>query len=77
MQRVAVIGLGAIGNRHAKLYQEDPLADLVAVCDWDQARADAAAKTFGVPAYCDLLERLEKARPQVVSVATGGHEYGS
>jgi predicted dehydrogenase len=76
MQRVAVIGLGTIGTRHAKLYTEDPLAELVAVCDWDQARADAAAKAFGVKAFYDVQEMLEKVRPQVVSVATGGHEYG-
>ena len=31
--RVAVIGLGPIGNRHAKLYLQDPLAELVGVCD--------------------------------------------
>ena len=31
--RVAVIGLGPIGNRHAKLYRKDPLAELVGVCD--------------------------------------------
>jgi len=77
MQRVAVIGLGAIGNRHAKLYTEAPLADLVAVCDWDHARADSAAKAYGVPAYYDVQEMLQSAGPQVVSVATGGHEYGS
>ena len=43
MLRVCVIGLGPIGNRHAKLYQADPLADLVGVCDWDKPRADEAA----------------------------------
>ena len=29
--RTCVIGMGPIGNRHARIYQEDPLADLVAV----------------------------------------------
>ena len=77
MLRVSVIGLGPIGNRHARLYKADPLAELVAVCDWDKARADAGAATHGVPAYYDVQEMLEKVRPDVVSVATGGHEYGS
>ena len=36
MLKVCVIGLGPIGNRHAKLYHEDPLAELVGVCDWDK-----------------------------------------
>jgi predicted dehydrogenase len=77
MLRVCVIGMGPIGNRHAKLYREDPLAELVGVCDWDKARADAAAASHGAPAYYDVQDMLEKVRPAVVSVATGGHEYGS
>ena len=77
MLRVCVIGLGPIGNRHAKLYREDPLAELVGVCDWDKARADAGAATHGVPAYYDVQTMLETVRPDVVSVATGGYEYGS
>ena len=77
MLRVCVIGLGPIGHRHAKLYREDPLAELVGVCDWDKARADAGAATHGVPAYYDVQTMLETVRPDVVSVATGGYEYGS
>jgi predicted dehydrogenase len=77
MLRVCVIGLGPIGNRHAKLYNEDPLADLVGVCDWDKGRADAGAATHGVPAFYDVQTMLEALHPDVVSVATGGHEYGS
>ena len=77
MLRVCVIGMGPIGNRHAKLYREDPLAELVGVCDWDKGRADAGAATHGVPAYYDVQAMLETVRPDVVSVATGGYEYGS
>lgn len=77
MLRVCVIGLGPIGNRHAKLYTEDPLAELVGVCDWDKARADAAAAAHGAPAFYDVQTMLEALHPDVVSVATGGHEYGS
>lgn len=33
MLNVAVIGMGNIGNTHAPVYQADPLANLVAVCD--------------------------------------------
>ncbi len=77
MLRVCVIGLGPIGNRHARLYREDPLAELVGVCDWDKERADAGAATHGVQAFYDVQTMLETVRPDVVSVATGGHEYGS
>lgn len=77
MLKVCVIGLGGIGNRHAKMYTNDPLADLVGVCDWDKERADAAAQQWGVPGYYDVEKMLNEVKPDVVSVATGGHEYGS
>ena len=40
MLRVCVIGMGPIGNRHAMIYNEDPLAELVGVCDIRKERAD-------------------------------------
>lgn len=77
MLRVAVIGMGPIGNRHARLYREDELAQLVGVCDIVRERADAAAKLLGVPAFYDAPQMLAALKPDVVSVATGGYEYGS
>jgi len=77
MLRVCVIGMGPIGNRHARLYREDPLAELVGVCDRLHDRADAGAKAFGVPAFYSADEMLRALRPDVASVATGGYEYGS
>jgi predicted dehydrogenase len=77
MLRVCVIGLGPIGNLHAGIYKADELAQLVGVCDIIRARADAAAKRVGVPAFYDARKMLAELRPDVVSVATGGYEYGS
>lgn len=75
--RVAVIGQGPIGNIHAQMYKEDALAEFVAVCDWNQERADASAGRWGVQAFYDVQQMLETVRPDVVSVCTGGVEYGS
>lgn len=75
--RTCVIGQGPIGNIHATMYKEDALAELVAICDWDKARADAGAAKYGVRAFYDVQQMLETMRPDVVSVATGGVEYGS
>jgi predicted dehydrogenase len=77
MLRVCVIGAGPIGNRHADMYQADPLAELVAVCDIIKERADAAAARLGVPAYYNVPEMLAAVQPDICSVATGGYEYGS
>ena len=77
MQRAGVIGLGPIGNRHASIYQEMSGAELVGVCDIDRERADAASVRLGVPAFYCVADLLKGAAPDMVSVATGGYEYGS
>ena len=42
--------MGPIGNRHADIYREDALSDLVGVCDINRELAEAAAQGPGVPA---------------------------
>ena len=76
--KVAVVGMGGIGNTHARCYKENPLAELVAVCDLVKEKADKAAEEFGCRAFYDEEEML-KAMPEidVVSVTTSGYENGS
>jgi predicted dehydrogenase len=59
------------------MYREDPLAELIGVCDVVQERADAAAARLGVRAFYDAAEMLAALKLDVVSVTTGGYEYGS
>lgn len=75
--RTAVVGLGPIGNRHADMYRDDPLAELVGVCDRDKTRADAAAVRLGVPAFYDFQTMLKALSPDICSVTTSGYENGS
>ena len=77
MLRVCVIGMGPIGNRHARLYKEDPLAELVGVCDIQPDRAEAASRSLGVPAFTEAARMLVTLKPDLCSVTTGGYEYGS
>lgn len=77
MLRVCVIGLGPIGNRHADIYIENPLSELVGVCDIDETRANTTAQRLGVTAFYNVQKMLEERKPDVVSVATGGYEYSS
>ena len=77
MLRVCVIGVGPIGNRHADIYQENPLSELVGICDIDEKRADTASHRLGVSGYYNAQKMLDELKPDVVSVATGGYEYGS
>lgn len=77
MQRVVVIGMGPIGNLHARIYRDDPLAELVGVCDKQKDRADSAASRLRIPAFTDAVTMLRELKPDVVSVTTGGYEYSS
>jgi predicted dehydrogenase len=76
MQRVGIIGMGGIGNMHADCYRAVDGAELKAVCDIDRDRADDAAKRLNVPAFYSAAEMFEKAELDMVSVSTGGTEYG-
>jgi predicted dehydrogenase len=77
MIRTAVIGLGPIGNRHADIHHANPLVTLSAVCDWNSERAQAGGERLGVPWFTDVDTLLRDVAPDMVSVTTGGHEYGS
>lgn len=77
MQRICVIGMGPIGNTHARAYRDCPQAELVGVCDLLPERAETASKTFGVPYYLDAQKMLCELKPDIVSVTTGGKEYSS
>lgn len=77
MLRVCVIGMGPIGNRHARLYRADALSELVGVCDIQKDRADSASSKLSVPAFYDASRMLDQLKPDLVSITTGGYEYGS
>jgi predicted dehydrogenase len=64
--RASVIGLGAMGANHARLYADLPGVTLAAVADTDPARASAAA--HGAAVYDDPARMLDDARPDLVSV---------
>jgi predicted dehydrogenase len=75
--RVGVIGMGPIGNRHAMIYSENPQVALVGVCDIQKARADEAAARWNAPAFYDAAQMLKALQPDLISITTGGYEYGS
>ncbi len=75
--KTAVIGMGGIGNTHAKCHQADDLSRLVAVCDVVKEKADKAAETYGVNAYSSLGELLKHEDVDIVDVTTSGYENGS
>ncbi len=69
MLRSAVIGVGAMGIHHARVYNELDGVELVAVADAEARRAEVAGRRFRVPFYTDYLRMLEKEEPDLVSIA--------
>jgi predicted dehydrogenase len=66
--RVGVIGVGYLGQHHARIYSEIEEAELIAVVDIDQKRADTFAAKYGCEAYYDFRDVLNKV--DVLSVVT-------
>ncbi len=68
--RVAVIGTGKLGSRHAEVYSKLPGVELVGVCDTSEARAKEVAhrcKTRAFTNYRDLLKQVDAANIVVPS----------
>ncbi|RKX28876.1 MAG: gfo/Idh/MocA family oxidoreductase [Verrucomicrobia bacterium] len=78
MLKVAVVGMGGIGNIHASCHRNNPTAELVAVCDVIKAKADEAGEKHDCEVFYSLAEVLD-AHPDIdiVDVTTGGNENGS
>jgi UDP-N-acetyl-2-amino-2-deoxyglucuronate dehydrogenase len=74
--RFGLIGCGRIFPKHVEsLKRLEPEVEIAAVCDLDSAKANAAAKGLGVPAYTDHLAMLAKEKLDVVNILTwsGNH----
>src|ERR1035437_9880725 len=77
MLRVAIVGLGGIGNNHARCYKDNPKCKLVAVCDIIKERADKAAAAYGCPAFYSVKEMLAAGiEIDAASVCSAGKENG-
>ena len=77
MLRFALVGCGRIAGRHADLLGNGQIdgAELAAVCDIDQERAEALGSRFDVPFFTDMDEMMRRVEPEAVSVLTpsGSH----
>jgi predicted dehydrogenase len=69
--RFAVVGCGHIGKRHIKIIQEEPAAELVAICDTDkQVLSHLKLDHPGVQVYDDFHELLQRENLDIVSICT-------
>jgi predicted dehydrogenase len=70
---VAVIGVGALGEHHARIYADLPGVRLAGVCDVDANRARAIAERFGTSVFASLDEAAAGIDAASVVVPTNRH----
>jgi len=75
--KIAVVGMGGIGNLHARCYMDDPLSQVVAVCDIIKERADKASVAYGCPGFYSVKSMLRSGIDiDCASMCTAGTENG-
>ena len=71
--RTAVVGVGKMGAIHAKVYDQLPQSDLVAVVDIDKDKAQRLAKKCNCSPYIDCAGILGKVDAVTISSPTVCH----
>ncbi len=69
MLKAAVIGVGSIGQNHARVYREMDGAQLVGVADANASNAAKIGNRLNVPYYSDVEKLLEEQKPDLVSIS--------
>jgi len=71
--RTAVVGAGKMGAIHAKVYDQLPQSDFVAVVDIDAEKAERLAKQYNVEAFTDCSDVLGKVDAVTIAAPTVTH----
>ena len=73
--RVGVIGVGAMGKNHARVYSQLPSVELIAVGDVNEELATSSAQSYNCKAYADYNDLLnEKLDAVSIAVPTTLHK---
>ncbi|MDE5910848.1 MAG: Gfo/Idh/MocA family oxidoreductase [Clostridia bacterium] len=77
MKRLAVVGIGRMGSRHARNIAKGAIkgARLVAVCDVDSQKLKDFGEKYKVAAYSDLQDMLAKEELDGVIIATPHYSH--
>ena len=67
--KVAVVGVGHLGQHHARILANNPRCELVGVADTNLAAAEKIAKSWHCAAFARHTELLEKLPVEAVSIA--------
>lgn len=68
---IAIVGAGVWGDTHAAIYKEHPLANPVAICDLNEARACSLAEKYGLAhVFTNIDDLLAAGGFDAVSIVT-------
>ena len=73
MTKTAVIGVGHLGQHHARLLSEIKTSSLIGIVDSDPKRGEKIAKASGTHAFTDYRELFGKVQAVVLAVPTPMH----
>lgn len=71
--RVGVIGTGALGQHHVRIYHELPDAELITICDSDKERGKELANKYGVgftTNYHDLIGSVDAVSIAIPNISS-------
>lgn len=71
--RVAVIGVGHLGQHHARIYSQMKDVELVGVVDIDKERSRRIAQEYGTSAYTEYTQVLKRVDAANIAVPTELH----
>lgn len=68
--KVGVIGAGSWGKNHLRVFSELETAELVAVCDREEARAKNLSERYGITYYLHFRDLLKREEVEAVTICT-------
>lgn len=69
--KMAIVGAGTWGENHARIYDDHPCVEMVAVCDSNVEKAQRLAAKFGIKqVYSDYREMAKKSGCDAVAIVT-------
>lgn len=68
--KIGLVGCGRIAKNHFDAIREEKNLQLVAVCDIDKKKAEAAGKEQKIPFFTDLKKMLDDVPMDIISICT-------
>jgi predicted dehydrogenase len=73
--KVAIVGAGAWGEQHARVFASRPDTELCAVSARHADRANQRAAEWGIRGYTSVQEMIEVERPELVSLSLPNEDH--